>query len=118
MKEKTTQRLCGISGLLALLLPQFSFSQNELPDLGEPDEESLFVEEIPSVFGASKYEQRVSDAPASVSIITAEEIRKYGHRNLEDILDSVRGFYTTNDRNYGYLGIRGLTGRVIMEPAS
>ena len=42
-----------------------------------------------------------------MSIITADEIRKYGYRTIEDILDSVRGVYTTNDRNYGYMGIRG-----------
>ena len=96
-----------IGGLLALVMPQLSVSQSDLPDLGELDEESLFIEELPSVFGASKYEQRLSEAPASVSIITADEIRKYGYRTLEDILDSVRGVYTTNDRNYGYLGIRG-----------
>jgi len=118
MKGKIQVGTLLIGGLLALALPQLSAGQSDLPDLGESDEESLFIEELPSVFGASKYEQRLSEAPASVSIITADEIRKYGYRNLEDILDSVRGFYTTNDRNYGYLGIRGLTGRVIMEPAS
>lgn len=107
MKGKIQFGALVIGGLLTLALPQLSVSQSDLPELGESDEESLFIEEIPSVFGASKYEQRLSEAPASVSIVTAEEIRKYGYRNLEDILDSVRGLYTTNDRNYGYLGIRG-----------
>ena len=107
MKVKIQVGTLLIGGLLALALPQLSAGQSDLPDLGESDEESLFIEEIPSVFGASKYEQRLSEAPASVSIVTAEEIRKYGYRNLEDILDSVRGLYTTNDRNYGYLGVRG-----------
>ena len=107
MRGKIPNGTLVIGSLLILAVPQLSVSQIDLPDLGELDEESLFMEDIPSVFGASKYEQRVSDAPASVSIVTADEIRKYGHRNFEDILDSVRGLYTTNDRNYGYLGVRG-----------
>ncbi len=86
---------------------QASASPNDLPDFGGLDGEDPLFQDFPSVFGASKYEQRLSEAPASVSIVTADEIRKYGHRNMEDILDSVRGFYTTNDRNYAYPGIRG-----------
>jgi outer membrane receptor for ferrienterochelin and colicins len=49
----------------------------------------------------------VNEAPAAVTIITAEQIRKYGYRNFAQILDSVPGLFTNNDRNYGYLGIRG-----------
>ncbi|MEW5757540.1 MAG: TonB-dependent receptor [Pseudomonadota bacterium] len=71
------------------------------------DEEAMFFEEIPSVFGASKYEQKISEAPAAVSIITAEEIRRYGHRNLADVLRSVSGFYMTYDRAYTFPGVRG-----------
>jgi iron complex outermembrane receptor protein len=52
------------------------------------------------VYGASKYEQKVTEAPSAVTIITADEIRKYGYRTLADILQSVTGFYVTNDRNY------------------
>ena len=47
------------------------------------------------------------EAPASVSIVNKDEIKKYGYRNLADILRSVRGFFVTNDRNYQYLGVRG-----------
>jgi iron complex outermembrane receptor protein len=69
--------------------------------------EAILFQDIPSVFAASKYEQTQSEAPSSVSIVTAEEIRKYGHRNLADILRSVRGFYTSSDRSYTYVGVRG-----------
>jgi len=107
MQRKSTGHRLLISGILTLLLPQAAVSESELPGLGALDEDSLFLEELPSVFSASKYEQRLSEAPASVSIVTADEIRNYGYRTLEDILDSVRGFYTSNDRNYAYPGIRG-----------
>jgi len=79
------------------------------PGLAQPpggDENILFAE-IPSVFTASKYEQKVTAAPSAVSIITAAEIRKYGYRTLADILRSQRGFYTSYDRQTEFLGVRG-----------
>jgi iron complex outermembrane receptor protein len=75
---------------------------------GRGDEMILF-QDIPSVFGASKYEQRITEAPSSVSIVTAAEIKKYGYRTLADILRSLRSFYLTNDRNYEYVGVRGFS---------
>ena len=59
------------------------------------------------VYGASQHMQKVIEAPASVTIITADEIKKYGYRTLADILQSVPGFYVTNDRSYSYIGVRG-----------
>jgi iron complex outermembrane receptor protein len=80
-------------------------------DLSEPfglqKEEKLLLQEVPSVYGASKYEQKVTEAPSSVSIVTADEIKKFGYRTLADILRSVRGFYVSSDRNYSYVGVRG-----------
>ena len=59
------------------------------------------------ISAASKYEQRAAEAPASVTIITADDIRQFGYRNLEEALEGVRGFYVSNDHNYPYLGARG-----------
>ena len=72
-----------------------------------PISEATLFDEIPSVYGAAKYDQKVHEAPAAVTIITAEQIRKYGYRNFAQILDSVTGLFTSTDRNYGYLDIRG-----------
>ena len=59
------------------------------------------------VYSASKHMESASDAPASVSVVTANEIQKYGYRTLADILRSVPGFYITYDRNYSFIGVRG-----------
>ena len=63
--------------------------------------------EIPMVEAASKYKQKTTEAPSSVTIVTADEVKKYGHRTLADILRSVPGLYVTSDRNYSFLGVRG-----------
>lgn len=58
---------------------------------------------------ASKYSQTSAEAPASVTIITGDEIRQHGYRNLGEVLENVRGFYVSNDRNYPSLGTRGFS---------
>ncbi len=93
---------------MALCLPSLAAAQDELGSSFDAfDEEMLLFQDIPSVYGASKYEQKVTEAPSSVSIVTADEIKKYGYRTLSDILQSLRGFFTTYDRNYAYASVRG-----------
>ncbi len=76
-------------------------------DVTELSLQQLMDFKVQSVYGASKHEQKVSEAPSSVTIIDSEEIKMYGYRNLAEILRSVRSLYVTYDRNYSYLGIRG-----------
>lgn len=71
-------------------------------------EEVLFAD-IPSVFGASRFEQLATEAPASVTVITAEDIERFGWRTLSDVLNGVRGFYVPTDRTYDYIGTRGFS---------
>ncbi len=77
------------------------------PDVMDMGLEDLLKVEIDSVYGASGYKQKVTEAPASITIITADEISRHGYRTLADILRNVPGFYVSYDRDYDYLGERG-----------
>ena len=55
----------------------------------------------------AKYAQDIRQVSGSVSIVTAEDIRRFGYRTLEDVLQSMAGIYTSYDRNYMQLGARG-----------
>jgi len=94
-------------GLLVIgLVPVKTLAQAPPADLTKLSIEELMNITIESV---SKFEQRVVEAPASISIITSDDIKKYGYRNLPDILRSVRGLFVNYDRNYNYVGFRGFS---------
>jgi iron complex outermembrane receptor protein len=69
-------------------------------------EELLLFQEI-KVVSASRYEQSLSDAPSSVTIITDQDIKYYGYKTLADVLRDVEGLDVIYDRNYEYVGVRG-----------
>jgi len=47
----------------------------------------LDIEELTLVNVASKRSEAIEDAPGIITVVTAEEIQRYGYRNLRDILD-------------------------------
>jgi iron complex outermembrane receptor protein len=95
--------------MLIAISPAFTFPQSvpPQPDLMNMSLEDLMKVEVDSVYGASGYQQSVNDAPASITIITADEIKRYGYRTLADVLRNVPGFYIANDRLFSYVGVRG-----------
>ncbi|HEX2101708.1 MAG TPA: TonB-dependent receptor [Candidatus Synoicihabitans sp.] len=76
-------------------------------DLADLSLEQLLDVRVDSVYGASKYEQKVHRAPASITLVERKEIQRFGARTYAELLRSVRGMYVADDRNYTYLGVRG-----------
>ena len=81
---------------------------NESSDLSNMSLEDLMQIKVPEVETASKFEQKATEAPADATVITSDEIRKYGWRTLGDLLESVPGFYISYDRDYQYVGVSGV----------
>ncbi len=61
------------------------------------------------ISAASKYQQTAAAAPASVTILSSDDLAQRGYRTLQEVLENVRGFYVSNDRNFAYLGARGFS---------
>ena len=102
--DASRRSLRKLGWIAFLLFAVCAVAQERTKDLGEASLEELGNIQV---YSASKHMQSASDAPSSVTIITADEIQKYGYRTLADILQSVRGFYMTDDRDNSFVGVRG-----------
>ena len=94
------------AGLLiaAFLMPASPAFAADAADLASLSLEDLLSVEVS---GASRLAQSVEQAPASVTVIAEEELRGHGYRTLGEALVTVPGVYSSNDRSYTFLGVRG-----------
>ncbi|MGF6708763.1 outer membrane receptor for ferrienterochelin and colicin [Pseudomonas frederiksbergensis] len=59
------------------------------------------------VVDAARFSQQLTDAPSAVSVITAQDIRRFGYRTLAEILNNMRGLNIGFDGVYYFPGGRG-----------
>jgi iron complex outermembrane receptor protein len=105
MRKKFRGQLTALR--LALAMPLAALA---LPALGEAaDLTALSLEDLAQtkVTSASKFEQPTLQAPSAVTVITRDDIRRYGYRTLADIMRALPGVFVSHDRIYGLAGIRG-----------
>ena len=60
------------------------------------------------VIGAAKREQSLGTVASAVTVITRDQLERFGHRSVAEALDTIAGLYIVDDRMVSRLGIRGL----------
>ena len=83
-----------------------SFSQN----IGE-NYFSMSFEELMNlkVTTSEKYETSMKDTHSSIHVIYRSELQLLGIETLAEMLNTIHGYYITNDRNYMYVGVQGFS---------
>ncbi len=72
---------------------------------------NLSIEQLLNVevYSASRQLETVRRAPAALTVITAQQIRRRGYKTLKDVLDQVPGFLTLPEESTYLLSNRGFT---------
>lgn len=86
-----------------------SLSALTVPVLAQAQDETMLLDTITVTAGG--FEQALRDAPASVSVITSEELQKGSFTSLTDALREVQGVAVTGSTNEQDIYIRGLPGQ-------
>ena len=109
LSHPTSARSGHARTLRGLLL---SLSALTVPALAHAQDQAatpVMLDEI--VITAGGFEQALRDAPASVSVISGEELRKGSFKDLTDALREVQGVAVTGIANEQDIYIRGLPGQ-------
>jgi iron complex outermembrane receptor protein len=69
--------------------------------------EALFGTAV--VESASKFTQKEDEVPGTMTVVTRDEIRRYGFQTLSEVINfASMGGFTSYDRSYNYIGMRGM----------
>jgi outer membrane receptor protein involved in Fe transport len=98
----------SVAVLLGATLAPIASAQSPSPeDLLQMSFEDLLEVKIRS---AGKREEEVRDIPASVTILTREDVERYGWTTFEELLRNVPGFYVLDNIEDRFIGTRGTVG--------
>ena len=94
--------------VMAVMFVQAIAAASYADNRSEMVEEMMFMD-IPQVVTASKSEQSIVKAPSVMTVITADDIKKWGVRSLEEALRrGAPGFYPTQSQDWNILASRGV----------
>ncbi|UCH94605.1 MAG: TonB-dependent receptor [Candidatus Aminicenantes bacterium] len=113
LEKRTTLRSIAVL-IIVFFIAQASLFSQEKSEEAESKADKLFkmsLEELMNVkiSTAGKTPERIGDIPASVVLITREDIEAYGYSTLTEILESIPGLYSLDDYSEGgaNFGVRG-----------
>ncbi|MCP4146121.1 MAG: TonB-dependent receptor, partial [bacterium] len=110
-KKGVFQALLLLVALYGLLFPGILPAQDEDTEKESQTDElfQMSLEDLMNVkiTTAGKMAEKISEIPASVVIVTRQDIEMYGYQNLEEILAGIPGLYYINDYFLKNFGVRG-----------
>ena len=97
---------------LALLLTLALAAPAHADDAGAEAYQFFMTDaKVPSsakVVSATKSKVDANEAPASIQVLTADDLARYGYRNVAEALHGLTGLFVENTQTYENLGVRGL----------
>jgi len=88
-------------------LPASGAHSSSMPRSPQEAPELLLYNDLPIVVAATKHEQTLQQAPASVTVVSDEEIELFNYQSLADVLRNQRSFYLDTDGLNWFAGTRG-----------
>jgi outer membrane receptor for ferrienterochelin and colicins len=104
----------ALSGLVALWPNSVFAADREPPEEATESEGTSDLDLVKllnvEVSTASKTAESVEDAPAVITVVTREEIRRWGYQTVAEILSHTVGFYLIDDHILPNASVRGVSG--------
>jgi outer membrane receptor protein involved in Fe transport len=98
----------GVAGAVIFLGTIFGSGPAAARDTAAGSDEISLESLLDIVVTATLREQTTLDAPASIEVVGAEEIRARGYRNIKQIMNDVPGFNDVSDTNEEVVAVRGI----------
>jgi outer membrane receptor for ferrienterochelin and colicins len=80
----------------------------EVDEIANLDLEALLRGDV--VLSVSRSAERVEETPATVTVITREQLLRWGYRSVADLLQRIAGFYVIDDHVVPNVAVRGISG--------
>ena len=87
--------------------PTLAFGEDESKSVDDLDLVKLLNVQVST---ATKTAESLDDAPAVITVVTRDDIHRWGYRNVGEVLSHCVGFYSVDDHIQPNVGVRGMTG--------
>jgi iron complex outermembrane receptor protein len=105
----------ALLGTLVLVLPLATRAADGEQTEGPPEGEAISDLDLVKLLNvevstASKTSESVDDAPAVITVVTREDIQRWGYQSVAEVLSHTVGFYLVDDHILPNASVRGMTG--------